>query len=147
MKTTPRLLAVLAVAVIAAAGDAPAPPTDVTYIDSARVASAFAKGMPLLENTQFKIHAGRREAPGIPEVHTRDTDVIHVLEGSATFVTGGTTVEPKSIGPDEIRGKSIAGGQSRRIRKGDVIIVPSGVPHWFKEVEGPVLYFVVKVTR
>jgi len=74
------------------------------------------------------------------------TDIIHVLEGSATFVTGGTAVEPKTIAPDEIRGKEIRGGELRRIGKGDVIIVPNGVPHWFKQVDPPLLYCVVKVT-
>jgi quercetin dioxygenase-like cupin family protein len=28
--------------------------------------------------------------------------------------------------------------------KGDVVVVPAGVPHWFKEVRGPFLYFVCK---
>ncbi|MCI0748394.1 MAG: hypothetical protein L0Y58_23555 [Verrucomicrobia subdivision 3 bacterium] len=63
----------------------------------------------------------------------------HVLEGSALFVTGGTAVEPKTIAPDEVRGKEIKDGESRRIGKGDVIIVPNGVPHWFKQVDGPLL--------
>ena len=79
------------------------------------------------------------------EVHTRDTDVIHVLEGSATFVTGGSVVEGKSIAAEEIRGASITGGETRTIAKGDVIVVPAGTPHWFKEVKGPMTYYVVKV--
>ena len=37
------------------------------------------------------------------------------------------------------------GIQARTLTKGDVIIVPNGTPHWFKEVSGPVLYYVVKV--
>jgi glc operon protein GlcG len=102
--------------------------------------------MPLLENSKFKVHASRRVAPGVAELHTRDTDIIHVLEGSATLVTGGTAVEPKIIAPDEIRGKEIQGGDSRRIGQGDVIIIPNGVPHWFKQVNAPLLYYVVKVT-
>ena len=122
------------------------PKSSVTHIPSAKMEAAFAKGMPLFENSEFKIHAGRRDAPGIAEVHARDTDIFHVLEGSATFVIGGTTVEPKTVGPDEIRAKEIQGGESRRLTKGDVIIIPKGVPHWFKEVDGPLLYYVVKVT-
>ena len=91
------------------------------------------------------VHASRREAAGQAEVHTRDTDIIYVLEGATTFVTGGTVVEGKTTAPDEIRGTAIKDGASRRLGKGDVIIVPNGTPHWFKEVEGPVLYYVVKV--
>jgi len=97
--------------------------------------------------SQFKIHASRREAPGIAEIHIKDTDIIHVLEGSATLVTGGTAIEPKTIAPDEIRGKEIKDGESRRIRKGDVIVIPNGVPHWFKQVDAPLLYYVVKVSK
>ena len=65
---------------------------------------------------------------------------------SATLVTGGTVVEGKTTAPDEIRGKEITGGEPREIKPGDVIIIPAGVPHWFKNVKGPVLYYVVKVS-
>ena len=135
-----------AFATLTVSSSAQAPPSTATIIESNKVAAAFAKGMPLVENAQFKVHASRREAPGIVEIHARDTDIIHVLEGSATFVTGGAAIEPKTIAPDEIRGKEIQGGETRRIGKGDVIIVPNGVPHWFKQVDAPLLYYVVKVT-
>lgn len=118
---------------------------EVTYLESAKVAAAFAKGTPLLEVDGYKIHASRRDAPGIAEVHERDTDIIYVLDGAATFVTGGTAVETNTIAPEEIRGKEIRGGQTRRLVKGDVIVVPNGVPHWFQEVQGPLTYYVVKV--
>ena len=74
----------------------------------------------------------------------RETDVIYVLEGAATFVTGGTVVDGKVTAPGEIRGQAIRDGETLRITKGDVIIVPERTPHWFKEVEAPFLYFVVK---
>src|SRR5687767_9875942 len=64
----------------------------VTYIPSARVSAAFAKGEPLLETSSYKVHASLREASGKAEVHLRDTDIIYVLEGTATIVTGGTVV-------------------------------------------------------
>src|ERR1043165_6043911 len=118
----------------------------VTLIQSNKMAAAFAKGTPLLETKEYKVHARRRDAPGIAEIHTKDTDIFHVLEGSAVLVTGGTAVETKNIAPDELRGARIEGGQSRRLAKGDVIIIPPGVPHWFKEVNGPFVYYVVKVT-
>ena len=35
----------------------------------------------------------------------------------------------------------------RRLVPGDVVVVPNGVPHWFKEVEAPFLYYVVKVRQ
>ena len=146
MKSIHSLIAALTFAGLATTSDAQSPNTGATVINSNKVAAAFAKGMPLLETSEYKIHASRRAAPGVAEIHTRDTDIIHVLQGSATFVTGGTVVEPKTIAADEIRGKEIKGGESRRISKGDVIVVPNGVPHWFKQVDGPLLYYVVKVT-
>ena len=115
-------------------------------IPAERVRAAFAKGMPLLENDAFKIHASRREAAGGAEIHLRDTDTIYVLSGSANFVTGGRVVDARTIATDEIRGASIEGGDARRLAPGDVFVVPHGVPHWFQSVEGPLLYYVVKVT-
>ncbi|MEW6143432.1 MAG: heme-binding protein [Thermodesulfobacteriota bacterium] len=120
-------------------------PGPVTYFDNSKVSAAFAKGVPLTEVAGYKVHASRRTEPGVAEIHTKDTDIIYVLEGSATLVTGGTVVEGKTTAPDEIRGKEISGGETRDINPGDVIIVPAGVPHWFKDVKGPVLYYVVKV--
>jgi uncharacterized protein GlcG (DUF336 family) len=116
----------------------------VTYFDSARVAAAFAKGMPLLEVGGYAIHASRRDGPGMAEVHDWETDVLYVLEGSATVITGGTVVDPQVVEPGQTRGPVIRGGERRRIAKGDVMVIPAGVPHWFQDVQGPLTYFVVK---
>lgn len=117
-----------------------------TYLGASRVAAAFKAGMPLIETTGYKVHASRREGPGMAEVHARDTDIIYVLQGRATLVTGGEVVDAKSTAPDEIRGASIEGGQPQQLTQGDVLIVPQGLPHWFKDVQGPFLYYVVKAT-
>lgn len=119
----------------------------VEYFPSERVRDAFAKGAVLFdgEGTNYMVHASRRDAAGQAEVHLRDTDVIYVLDGATTFITGGTVVDRKTTAPDEIRGTAIEGGDTRRLAKGDVMIVPNGTPHWFKDVDGPVLYYVVKV--
>jgi glc operon protein GlcG len=123
-------------------------PSPVIHFESKNVREAFAKGAVLIDGSDgrnYMVHASRRDKPGMAEVHTLDTDVIYVLEGSATFVTGGTVDEPKAVAPNEIRGVGINGGQTRRLSKGDVITVANGTPHWFKEVEGTLLYYVVKV--
>ena len=117
----------------------------VTYLPRDKVAAAFVKGAPLVEDDGYKVHASHRSEAGKVEVHARDTDIIYVLEGSATLVTGGTVIDGKAIEPDEVRGAEIRGGDSREIKKGDVIIVPNGVPHWFQKVPGPLNYYVVKV--
>lgn len=119
-------------------------PQAVTHLEAPRVAAAFAKGMPLLEVNGYKIHASRRDQPGVAEVHDWETDVIYVLEGTATVVTGGVVVEPKITEPGQVRGPGIRGGMARRLAKGDVMVIPEGIPHWFRDVEPGFLYFVVK---
>jgi glc operon protein GlcG len=120
----------------------------VTYLRSEQVEAAFAKGVPLVEVEDYKIHASRRASePGLAEIHTRDTDIIYVLQGSATLVTGGTAVAARNTGPEELRGSGIEGGESRQLRPGDIVVVPNGTPHWFKQVDGPLLYYVVKVRQ
>jgi len=131
--------------VFAVAGRAGAQTRDVTYIDAVKTTAAFARGVPLLEVEDYKVHASRRTAAGMAEVHERDTDIIYVLEGTATFVTGGRVVDGKMTALEEIRGVSIDGGQTLRLSRGDFVVVPAGTPHWFKEVGGTLLYYVVKV--
>ena len=128
----------------AMSGDAPA----VSYFEKSKVDAAFAKGAVLFDGSDgrnYMVHASRREQPGQAEIHVKDADVIYVLQGMATFITGGEAVDVKTVAPDEVRGTSIKGGETRKIAKGDVIIVPHGVPHQFLEVTNPFLYYVVKV--
>src|ERR1700751_2519224 len=117
-----------------------------TFIDANRVAAGFAKSQPLLETTGYKVHASRRVEPGQDEIHTLDTDVIYVVDGSATLVTGGKAVDAKEIAPNEIRGTKIVGGDEHQISKGQVIVIPNGVPHQFTTVAGELHYFVCKPT-
>jgi mannose-6-phosphate isomerase-like protein (cupin superfamily) len=127
------------------AGDASLP---VGYFPAAQVSALFNKGGVLFDGQgrNYRIQAGHRE-PGIAkvEIHASDTDIFYILDGSATFVTGGTAVEAANVAPDEIRATSIDGGESRQLAKGDVVVIPNGVPHWFKQVNGTFNYFVVKV--
>lgn len=119
----------------------------VMYFPKSDVDDAFRKGAVLLngDGRNYMVHASRRDQAGMAEIHGKDADVIHVLDGKATFVTGGSMVDPKTTAADEVRGPTIEGGETRELAKGDVVIVPAGVPHWFKQVNGPFLYYVVKV--
>ena len=124
------------------------PPAQISYFEKSKVDAAFAKGAILLDGSDgrnYMVHASRREKPGQAEIHTKDTDVIYVLDGTATFVTGGEAVDTKEIAANELRGSSIRSGETRQIAKGDVIVVPNGIPHQFLEVTSPFLYYVVKV--
>jgi glc operon protein GlcG len=120
----------------------------VTFFDSQTVDDAFAKGAVLEDGSNgenYMVHASRREKPGMSEVHELDTDIIYVLGGTATFITGGKSIESRMVAANEYRGTVIDGGETRQLKKGDVVIVPKGTPHWFKQVDGTFLYYVVKV--
>ncbi len=125
--------------------DAAAAP--VFHADAEAVRAKFMSGGLLLDGDLYKVDAGRRDQSGQVELHTFVTDVMYVLEGEATVVTGGEVVEQREVGPGEYRGSTIQGGTSHRLAKGDVMVVPQGVPHWFQELAGPLLYYVVKIVQ
>ncbi len=117
------------------------------FFDATQVSTSFTAGavLPAGNNRNYMVHTSRRDKPGLAEIHTLDTDIIYVLEGKATLVTGGTVAEAKEIAPGELRGSRIEGGITRQLSKGQVIIVPNNTPHWFKEVNGEFLYYTIKV--
>jgi mannose-6-phosphate isomerase-like protein (cupin superfamily) len=143
----PLLLTLLAVGLARTSSAAEPPPADVVLFNHAQVDDAFAKGFPLNINSSYKILAARRVMAGKVEIHAHDTDIFYIVDGSATFVTGGTAVDPTEIKPGEFTAKEITGGTVRHLSKGDVIVIPSGTPHQYTAVDGTFLYFVVKVTR
>jgi glc operon protein GlcG len=136
------MIAVLAAALFAAAGVAA---DEVTHVDKNKVAAAMAKGGPLTDGSNYKVSISRRTGPGQAEIHDGETDVFYIMEGSATFVTGGTLTDKKTGSPGQVRGSGIQGGKTQTLNKGDVMVIPKGVPHWFKEVPELVVYYVVKV--
>ena len=125
---------------------------DVTHIDADKVAAALAGGGrgivgPLVSRKDYTVSGIRRTEPGQVEVHACETDIFYVTEGEATFVTGGTVVGGKQTAPGQIRGKDISGGQTMTLKKGDVVTIPAGTPHWFKTVSPSVSYLTVKVIK
>jgi len=74
--------------------------------------------------------------------HKDFTAVVYVVSGAATLVVGGTA---KTTAPDKFGGQSIQGGESRRISKGDIFIMPPDTIHWYKNVEAPFRYLEVPV--
>ncbi len=111
------------------------------------VLAALASGGSFVETAEYRIGLARREGPGEAEVHDVDTDIFYVLDGSATLVTGGEMVDPRAVGPHETRARRTVGGKSEAVAKGDIIVIPRTVPHWFNEVmQAPFVYLVVKST-
>jgi len=129
-------------AVLAAAGV----PTAVTYIPHDKVAATMAKGGAIIEDKGGLRVLAQRRGTGDVEVHMKTNHVFIVVEGEATFITGGTLVESKQTAPNEIRAKSVQGGQTHHLTKGDVITIPANTPHWFKEIPTQTIaYYAVKI--
>ena len=119
----------------------------VEFVPARDVAAAMEKTppAPMINTEHYSVMALRRTTAGQVEIHEKDTDVFYVIDGKATFVTGGNIQDGKTTAPGETRGTSIVGGQIHTLTKSDVITIPSGTPHWFSAVDGSVTYFVVKV--
>ena len=89
-----------------------------------------------LEGGAYSINIRIVKAGDAPLVHGRSADVWIVTGGSATAVTGGKLVDPKQRGQsDDYAGSSIINGVEQPLRPGDVVFVPPGVPHGFKDVK------------
>ena len=117
----------------------------VKYYSKDDVAASFAKGGTLVTETNYRVMTAHRTASGNVEVHRSYTDVFYIVQGSTNIVTGGKVIGEKTTNPDEPRGDSIEGGETRRLSAGDAMVIPAGIPHWMKDVEGDLRYFVVKV--
>jgi uncharacterized RmlC-like cupin family protein len=92
-----------------------------------------------------------RTKSGGPEIHEQWTDVIMVTGGQATLLIGGKVVGevPAEGGlPGEKRGSDITGGTTQLVKKGDIINIPAGTPHWIKIAPGDDFSYVnVKVKQ
>jgi mannose-6-phosphate isomerase-like protein (cupin superfamily) len=89
-----------------------------------------------------------KSQPGDAIAHeTRTTEIYYMVEGAGTLVTGGTItgIKPppsgRSAGP---RGDRIEGGVSRRVSKGDIIIIPGRTPHWWSSLESDINYLIYR---
>jgi quercetin dioxygenase-like cupin family protein len=124
----------------------------VTHVDSEKVAAALSGGSrgivgPLVSAKDYTVSGIKRTKPGEVEIHDHETDIFYVTDGEATFVTGGTIVGAKQTAPGQTRGTDLHGGQTVHLKKGDVITIPAGVPHWFKDVSPSISYLTVKVIK
>ena len=86
------------------------------------------------------------EFPGGANLHpVNTTEIYYMLEGVATLVTGGTLIDStRAPTGSSLRGSGIEGGVSRRVTKGDVIIIPGHTPHWFSELETDIEYLIFR---
>ena len=108
-------------------------PTVVTYVPHDTVSATMTKGGSIINDHGLIVLAQRRSA-GEVEVHEKTNHVFIIVEGEATFVTGGTLVDVRDTAPGQKRAPSVKGGEVHHLTKGDVITIPAKTPHWFKEV-------------
>jgi mannose-6-phosphate isomerase-like protein (cupin superfamily) len=115
-------------------------PTVVTYVPNSKVTEVMTKGGEIVNDKGLIILANRRGS-GEVEVHDKTNHIFIIVEGEATFVTGGTLVGAKNTAPGQIRAASMNGGQTHQLKKGDVITVPAKTPHWWKEVQSKTIAY------
>ncbi len=124
-------------------------PNTATYFGPADMVQAFSKATTLISQPglNFRASTGWRDKAGQVEVHENWTDIMYVMGGDATFVTGGKLMNGKTTAPGEIRGDDVEGGQTYHLQKGAFLVIPAGVPHWLKSVKLPLVDYVVKVPK
>lgn len=156
------VLVIFAVLVASSArAQAPMAATDIT----AAQVQAFIKDAPHDRNSDRPIrvvevggsHVGLfgvfrpKDAPITATVHqTNVTETYYMLEGAGVLVTGGTLRQPttprnSNLGNwTDLGSGGIEGGVSRRLTKGDVVIIPGGVPHGWASAESDITYLIVR---
>jgi uncharacterized protein GlcG (DUF336 family) len=138
-------LAVIGAEAAAAAASRNGDSNGAAFFSSETLRKKFDEGGLLLDTQRYKIDAGRRVQPGEVEYHERVVDVMHVVQGTATVLTGGEMRDAREVAPGEVRARALEGGTAQKLTEGDVLAIPNGVPHQFVDVSDPFLYFVVKV--
>jgi quercetin dioxygenase-like cupin family protein len=84
----------------------------------------------------YPVQLEYRTGTTAPSVHKGRAELIYVMDGGCTLVTGGTLINAKEGAGGNMSGTSIQGGSSRKVSKGDYIMVPPDTPHWYTQVQG-----------
>ena len=123
-------------------------PSRVHYINHEKVAATMVKGGRIIEDDGLTVIANRGVQRGA-EMHDKTNHVFIIVDGEADFVTGGKMIDPKVISSGQTRGKGLEGGVSRRLSKGDIITIPAGTPHQWKDTSktGSITYYAVNIEQ
>jgi len=88
-----------------------------------------------------------RPIDGAVAVHEKEAEMVYVMDGGGTLITGGTVVGEKRTNAANLSGTAIDGGTIRTIAKGDFAIIPEGTPHQFKPANGALVLMTLHVPR
>jgi mannose-6-phosphate isomerase-like protein (cupin superfamily) len=103
------------------------------------------------------VYRGKLEKPAASAVaeHDQVSEVYHVIDGSATLVTGPDLVDTKRRPADDQAVKmlngpgsnsaSIRNGVTHQLKPGDVVIIPAGTGHWFTKIDDHITYLMVRI--
>ena len=101
------------------------------------------------------VYRGKQSGGQAVAEHDQVSEVYHILDGSATLVTGRDIVDLKRRPPDDRavkmlngpggNGASIRNGVTHHLKAGDVIIIPAGVGHWFTNIDDHIRYIMVRI--
>lgn len=138
-----------------AAAQAPAGPAAATEITADQVAALIAKspsdrnalGQRMLQLGTYSVNLEHRVMNQAAAVHEKEAELFYVIDGAGTMVTGGKLVNERRQNESNRQGDSIEGGVTRRISKGDWIMVPEGVPHQIPAVEGALSVMTLHLPR
>jgi mannose-6-phosphate isomerase-like protein (cupin superfamily) len=120
----------------------------VAYVPREQVAEALANSGLMADGLDYRIIGAHRNAgAGTPEAHRDVTDIYYIVDGEATLVTGGRLEGASERTPGEFFGGELIGGEERMVSAGDVVAIPPGIPHWYKDVPNEISYYLVKVVR
>ena len=93
----------------------------------------------MIQLAPYNVSLEYRAAVANAAVHETEAELFYVIDGSATLVTGGKLTNENRTNAANLSGSGIEGGVSRRVAKGDFIMVPEGTPHWFSAIDGTVV--------
>lgn len=103
--------------------------------------------MPIVQMAPHRANLEYRVSVGPASVHETEAELFYVLEGSGTVVTGGTLKDERRTNPQNLTGSGIQGGDSRKVTKGDVILVPEKTPHWYSAIDGTLVLMSIHLLR
>ncbi|MGC3980384.1 MAG: AraC family ligand binding domain-containing protein [Steroidobacteraceae bacterium] len=134
-------------------------PADLLASINGNAATNLTKGVRVARagDDRVSIDVLKRTGPEEgPVIHATVTEIYQILSGGGTLETGGvlvagkpmrnadgTPTNPESIGPS-VRGTNITDGESRKVKEGDVVLIPPGTPHRFTALDGQVTYMVIR---